>query len=98
MSTQTVDYSTVKITTPPTNGTVTINTTTGEITYTLTNFSATTDTFTYSFSGTDPKFPDTEFVTVNININYLKVFTGETFACIKPDNTGDFDTYSSYYF
>ena len=91
VSTQTVDYSTVEITTPPSNGTVTINTTTGEITYTLTNFSATTDTFTYSFSGTDPKFPDTEFVTVNININYLRVFTGETFACIKPDNKGDFD-------
>lgn len=90
-STQTVDISTVKITTPPTNGTVSINATTGEITYTLTNFSATTDTFTYSFSSTDPKFPDTEYVTVNIKVNYLKVFAGETFACIKPDKTGDFD-------
>ena len=90
-SPQSVDINTLKITNNPTNGSVSINPTTGEITYTLTNFSATTDTFTYSFSGTDPKFPDTEFVTVNININYLKVFTGETFACIKPDNTGDFD-------
>jgi hypothetical protein len=91
VSTQTVDYSTVKITTPPTNGTVTINTTTGKITYTLTNLSALTDTFTYSFSSTDPKFPDTEYITVNINVNYLKVFGGETFTCIKPDKTGDFD-------
>lgn len=90
-SSQSVDISSLKITKNPTNGSVSINPSTGEITYTLTNFSATTDTFTYSFSGTDPKFPDTEFVTVNININYLKVFTGETFACIKPDNTGDFD-------
>lgn len=90
-STQTVDISTVKITIPPTNGTATINSATGEITYTLTNLSATTDTFTYSFSGTDPKFPDTEYVTVNIKINHLKVFAGETFACIKPNKTGDFD-------
>ena len=91
VSNQIVDYSNVKITTPPTNGTVTINTTTGKITYTLTNLSALTDTFTYSFSSTDPKFPDTEYITVNINVNYLKVFGGETFTCIKPDKTGDFD-------
>lgn len=90
-SPQSVDINTLVITNNPTNGSVSINPTTGEITYTLTNFSATTDSFTYSFSGTDPRFPDTEFITVNININYLRVITGETFACIKPDQTGDFD-------
>ena len=48
-------------------------------------------TFTYSFSGTDPNYPDTEFVTVNIIVNRLKTITGEALACIKPDKTGDFD-------
>ncbi|GGP02848.1 hypothetical protein GCM10010992_08890 [Cloacibacterium rupense] len=89
--TQNVNVSSVKIWTQPSNGTVTINNLTGEITYTLTNFSATIDSFTYYFSGTDPKFPDTEYVTVNIKINHLKTITGEAFACIKPDKTGDFD-------
>jgi len=90
-SSQTVDLTSIKITKNPMNGVISINKATGEISYTLTNLSAVTDTFTYSFSGTDPKFSDTEFVTVNINVKYLKVFTGESFACIKPDNTGDFN-------
>lgn len=90
-SVQTVDKSTIKITTAPSNGTVSINPTTGEITYTLTNFTAITDSFTYSFSGTDPNFPDTEFVTVNLSMNYIKTFPGESLTCIKADKTGDFD-------
>ena len=90
-STQTIDISSIKITKAPSYGTATIDATTGEITYTLTDTTVISDTFTYSFSGTDPNYPDTEFVTVNIIVNRLKTITGEALACIKPDNTGDFD-------
>ena len=90
-STQTIDISSIKITKAPSYGTATIDATTGEITYTLTDTTVFSDTFTYSFSGTDPNYPDTEFVTVNIIVNRLKTITGEALACIKPDNTGDFD-------
>lgn len=90
-SSQTIDFSSIKITTPPTNGTVTINQTTGEIKYTLTNLSALSDSFTYSFSGTDPNFPDKEFITVKITVNHLKTIRGKVLACIKPDKTGDFN-------
>lgn len=90
-STQSVNVSTVRITAAPTNGTVTIDPATGEITYTLTSSTAISDSFAYSFSGTDPNFPDIETVTVNISIPYLKAFTGEALTCIKPDRTGDFN-------
>ena len=90
-STQTIDISSIKITKAPSYGTATIDATTGEITYTLTDTTVISDTFTYSFSGTDPNYPDTEFVTVNIIVNRLKTITGEALACIKPDKTGDFD-------
>lgn len=90
-STQTIDISSIKITKAPSYGTATIDATTGEIIYTLTDTTVFSDTFTYSFSGTDPNYPDTEFVTVNIIVNRLKTITGEALACIKPDKTGDFD-------
>ena len=90
-SSQTIDISSIKITKAPSYGTATIDATTGEITYTLTDTTVISDTFTYSFSGTDPNYPDTEFVTVNIIVNRLKTITGEALACIKPDKTGDFD-------
>ena len=90
-STQTIDISSIKITKAPSYGTATIDATTGEITYTLTDTTVISDTFIYSFSGTDPNYPDTEFVTVNIIVNRLKTITGEALACIKPDKTGDFD-------
>lgn len=90
-STQTIDISSIKITKAPSYGTAIIDSTTGEITYTLTDTTVISDTFTYSFSGTDPNYPDTEFVTVNIIVNRLKTITGEALACIKPDKTGDFD-------
>ncbi|GAB1345352.1 T9SS type B sorting domain-containing protein [Cloacibacterium normanense] len=90
-STQTIDIRSIKITKAPSYGTASIDATTGEITYTLTDTTVISDTFTYSFSGTDPNYPDTEFVTVNIIVNRLKTITVEALACIKPDKTGDFD-------
>ncbi|MEI7486373.1 MAG: T9SS type B sorting domain-containing protein [Chryseobacterium sp.] len=81
-STQTPVPSTVAITTQPTLGTAVINTTTGIITYTVTNPGTTgTDTFTYTYCGNDPEFPDCETVTVTINIQALTVNNATLTAC-----------------
>lgn len=81
-STQTPVVSTVAITTAPTLGTATINTTTGVITYTVTNPAAGgTDTFTYTFCGNDPDFPDCESVTVTLNIQPVTVNNATLTAC-----------------
>ncbi|CAA7194759.1 T9SS type B sorting domain-containing protein [Chryseobacterium potabilaquae] len=81
-SPQTPVSSTITITSPPTLGTTTINTTTGVITYTVTNPGITgTDTFTYTFCGNDPDFPDCETVTVTINIQSLIVINTTLNAC-----------------
>lgn len=88
---QPVIASSVKITSTPSNGTATINSSTGEIIYTLTNPTATTDTFSYTFSGTDPDFPETEIVTVTININHFTPFNAETFSCSNIHSEGTFD-------
>lgn len=81
VSSQTEDYSTLIETVSPQNGTINIDKTTGIITYTLTNFSTNTDTFTVSLKGINPSFPDTEFFTFNIDIKHLNAFNGEVFAC-----------------
>lgn len=81
-STQTTAPNTVAITTAPTLGTTTINATTGVITYTVnTPGTSGTDTFTYTFCGNDPDFPDCETVTVTINIQALTVMNATLFAC-----------------
>lgn len=73
---------TVAITTPPALGTAVINPTTGIITYTVnTPGTAGTDTFTYTFCGNDPDFPDCETVTVNINIKAITVTNVTMKAC-----------------
>ena len=90
-STNAVDPASIKILYAPSNGITSVDSTTGEITYTFNGSAATTDSFVYTFSSTDPDFPDSETVTVNIIINHFKTITGEAFACIKPDKTGDFD-------
>lgn len=81
-STQTTVPNTVAITTAPTLGTATINATTGVITYTVnTPGTSGTDTFTYTFCGNDPDFPDCETVTVTVNIQALTVMNTTLFAC-----------------
>lgn len=81
-STQTPVASTVAITTAPTLGTATINTTTGVITYTVTNPSAAgTDTLVYTFCGNNPNFPDCETVTVTLNIRPVTVNNATLSAC-----------------
>nr|WP_315025791.1 T9SS type B sorting domain-containing protein [uncultured Chryseobacterium sp.] len=81
-STQTPVPATVTITTPPTLGTAAINPATGVITYTVTNPGTIgNDTFTYTFCGNDPDFPDCETVTVTINIQALTVTSTTLEAC-----------------
>ncbi len=81
-SSQTPVPNTVAITTAPSLGTAVINPTTGVITYTITNPGTPgTDTFTYTFCGNDPDFPDCETVTVTINIQALPVMNTTLFAC-----------------
>lgn len=86
VSTQTEDYATLTETVSPQNGTISIDKTTGIITYTLTNLSANIDTFTISIKGTDPVFPDTEFFTVIIDIEHLVANDAELFACFDIVN------------
>ncbi|MBV8328197.1 T9SS type B sorting domain-containing protein [Chryseobacterium sp.] len=81
-STQTPVPSTVAITTPPALGTAVINPATGVITYTVnTPGTVGTDTFTYSFCGNDPDFPDCETITVTINIQSLTVTDASLSVC-----------------
>lgn len=90
-STQTPVVSTIAITTPPTLGTAAINTTSGIITYTPTNPTAAgTDTFTYTFCGNDPDFPDCESVTVTIN-NLPVTVTNATLTSCNVNGVGTFD-------
>lgn len=88
VSTQTEDYTTLTETVSPKNGTINIDKTTGIITYTLTNLTANTDTFTVLLTSNDPAFPDSEYFTYNISINHLNAFNGEVFGCfdvVKKD-------------
>lgn len=72
----------VAITIPPALGTAVINPTTGIITYTVnTPGTAGSDTFTYTFCGNDPDFPDCETITVTINIQALTVTNVILYAC-----------------
>lgn len=74
--------STVAITVPPTLGTAVIDPVTGIITYTVnTPGIAGTDTFTYTFCGDDPDFPDCETITVTLNIVALIVNNVTLEAC-----------------
>lgn len=90
-STQAPVVSTIAIITAPTLGTATIDPTTGVITYTITTPGTTgTDTFTYTFCGNDPEFPDCETVTVTINIQALTV-TNATLTACPVNGQGTFD-------
>lgn len=88
-STQTPVPGTVQIITPPANGTLTLNPTTGILTYTA-NAGATTDTFTYKFCGNDPDFTECEQVKVNITVQPL-ILTDATVKSCNINGMGTFD-------
>ncbi len=90
-STQTPVVSTITVTVPPTLGTAAINPVTGTITYTVTNPGTTgTDTFTYTFCGNDPEFPDCETITVTVNIQTLTT-TDTTLTACNINGQGTFN-------
>ncbi|KQS94337.1 T9SS type B sorting domain-containing protein [Chryseobacterium sp. Leaf394] len=90
-STQMPVPSTVSIVTNPSLGTAVLNTTTGVITYTVTNpTTAGTDTFSYTFCGNDPDFPDCETVTVTLNIAPVTV-TNTTLTACSVNGIATFD-------
>ena len=94
-SPQTPVVSTIAITIPPTLGTATINTTNGAITYNVTNPGTVgTDTFTYTFCGNDPDFPDCETVTVTINIKAITV-TDTSLSTCSINGPGTFNLTSA---
>ncbi len=79
---QTIIPSSVAVTVPPTLGTVNINPITGQITYTaITPGVIAADTFTYTFCGNHPDFPECETVTVTINIAQIPVNNVTLNAC-----------------
>ncbi|MBB5332797.1 T9SS type B sorting domain-containing protein [Chryseobacterium koreense] len=80
LSTQALIPASVKIETPPTKGTATVNTTTGVITY-VANVNATgTDTFKYSFKG-NGSIPDTETAQATIHLNQIEHYDQVLNAC-----------------
>lgn len=89
---QTVVAATVAITVPPTLGTVTINPATGQLTYTANTPGVTaTDTFTYTFCGSDPDFPECETITVTINIAQIPVNNVTLNTCTGPNGLGTYN-------
>ncbi|WP_294248471.1 T9SS type B sorting domain-containing protein [uncultured Chryseobacterium sp.] len=84
--------STVAVLTPPASGTVSVNPATGIITYTVTNPGTPgTDTFTYTFCGNHPDFPDCETVTVTVNIQSLTVNNAVLSSCDTGSGQGIFN-------
>lgn len=67
-STQNFVPGTVQIITPPANGSVLVNTTTGVISYTPTYGFSGTDKIVYKFCGNAPEFVDCEQVTLNLTV------------------------------
>ena len=97
-STQTPLPSTVTIVTPPTNGTATIDSGTGVITYTPNVGFIGTDSMVYSFCGNAPEFIDCEQVTVNFDVpTYPTVQPATLTECSIPTNptTATFDLTSA---
>ena len=79
-STQIINFSATQILEKPTKGNVTINTTTGVITYTPNRGQKGYDEFKYIIYGID-KFEDSEIVTIKISIDELFVNNDTVYAC-----------------
>lgn len=88
---QAVLPSTVSVATAPNLGTVTVNPQTGEIIYTPTTLNvAATDTFTYTFCGNHPDFPECETVSVTVNIMQIAVNNAILNSC-NSNGQGQFN-------
>lgn len=82
---QGIEVSSVQILVQPTRGTVAIDPTTGQITYTANvNSVSGTDTFTYTFCGNDPEFPECETVQVTIHFSQILVQNQTLSVCPAP--------------
>lgn len=88
LSTQTINPATLKINTPPTKGTVTVDAN-GQITYTANPGSSGTDYFTYSFCGTGT-IPDCETVQATINIRKIN-YTNQVLKACSNTATATFN-------
>lgn len=88
LSTQTVNTATIKITTPPTKGTVVIGSN-GLITYTANPNSSGKDYFMYTFCGNDA-LPDCENAQVTVNIRKIK-YVNATLAECSSKGTASFN-------
>lgn len=89
-STQTPVPSTVQIITQPTNGTATLNASTGVITYAPNAGYLGVDKIVYKFCGNAPEFVDCEEITLNLNVVPF-VLTDATIKTCQYAGKGYFD-------
>lgn len=89
-STQTPVASTVTIITQPSHGTVTVNASTGHITYIPTAGYLGADSFTYQFCGNAPEFVDCEKITLNLTVVPF-ILTDVTIKACQYAGNGFFD-------
>jgi len=86
-SQQSVLGSSVQITTPPSNGNVVVNPTTGVITYTPNAGFLGTDTIVYKFCGNVQDFQDCELITHTINVVEIPIVNNAVLRTCAIENT-----------
>lgn len=90
-SAQTIVPSLTNIISPPTSGTATVNSTTGQITYTPNPTTVnTTDSFIYYIQGNGNPF-DFEYFKIIINTNVLQVNNGTLASCAGTSGNGTYN-------